>query len=257
MSSCRAPALATPSRMTSAASRSAAGSLSVYSQITLPIESDTRPPSASAAATSGCGLDPAGPADMPGRAAQRDAGLMDQPGPQGRIPVGGGSLRGGERGEHPGPGRGADRVVLLHLDQGAGQFGGGQSGVVRGGLRSYPGGRIMASASARLAGAGTPAGGGAGVAVLTGDGHLLPGCAGPGNAGCAGPGSGSRRAAGGCRRGCGKNCAAARVARPGVIAGADLRLETARALGAVLIPLGRRGFQRLVIPLLVLLNDLF
>ena len=53
MSSCRAPALATPSRMMSAASRSAAGSLSVYSQITLPIESEIRPPSASAAATSG------------------------------------------------------------------------------------------------------------------------------------------------------------------------------------------------------------
>ncbi len=37
----------------SAASRSAAGSLSVYPQITLPTESEIRPPSASAAATSG------------------------------------------------------------------------------------------------------------------------------------------------------------------------------------------------------------
>jgi hypothetical protein len=114
--------------------------------------------------------------------------------------------------------------------------------------------RRIASASARLPGAGTPAGDGAGGAVLTGMVtscrvlELEAGCLGAG----ALRGSGSAQAllqadaGAGARRDADRRaegCAAARTARPWGLAGADLRLETARALGAVLMPLGRRGIR--------------
>ena len=80
----------------------------------------------------------AGPADVAAGRAFGDAGVVDQPGGGAVAGVVAVAPPGGERGEDPGPGRGAHRAALLQGLQASGLGAGGQGGGVQGGQLAQP-----------------------------------------------------------------------------------------------------------------------
>ena len=82
---------------------------------------------------------PLGPGGMPDGGAAGDPGAVDQPGHRAVVPVPGGPLPGGERGQEPGPRRRRHRVVLLQFAQALGLGRGGELGGVGGGQVAQPG----------------------------------------------------------------------------------------------------------------------
>ena len=106
----------------------------------------------------GVAVHPAGPGQVGAGGGPGDPGLVDQPGGGAVVGVGGVAAGGGERGQDPGPGRGADRVVLLLGAQVLGLGLGGHRGRVGGGQVVLRGARH----GHRLAHAGESGGGGGG-----------------------------------------------------------------------------------------------
>ena len=82
---------------------------------------------------------PLGPRAVPDGGAAGDPGAVDQPGHRAVVPVPGGSLPGGERGQEPGPRRGQGRGVLFEFAQALGLGRGGELGGVGGGQVPQPG----------------------------------------------------------------------------------------------------------------------
>jgi len=82
---------------------------------------------------------PLGPGAVPDGGAAGDAGAVDQPGHGAGVPVPGGALPGGERGQEPGPRRCRHRVVLLQFPQDFGLGRGVQLARAGGGQVAEPG----------------------------------------------------------------------------------------------------------------------